>query len=1096
MTMKPSKSQLKASVCKASVPRDVILQRRGVLLLVVLSMLTLFVLLGTTYIVFASRTRTTSRAFLDLANEQRLAHGSLRPMIQEAAHQVMRGSSNGSALAPHNLLADRYGDSSRHTITGADFRAAQQLIEIQVSPAVGRNVSGQVLTLLSGYRLPAELEKFSARIIDYQPAGVGAAETITLVRPRVLGSSVSDLDNTIVLVNQREFKESGFSDTDAAPDFFLPNWSLVIGGPSGHSDEGYDALDAQNMALADSGNTIASYHRQEILDFWIRRYARRLEVALDADYPYLQQSNAYTRIDTLLKQHLNTTRPTTTPYEEELLANLRRASIRPFCYDHGQNGVDFAGKTISIDTLRGTTFDVDNDGDGSFDSVWTDFGASVFQLPDRTLVKPLAAVRCVDLGGRIGLNTAGSIAHRSSSSGISDDMLALNRNSRGYEPDPTDLPLSRGLVNTRPSGIGFGPADVRLDGILSDAQLGATLFGTNRFTATNSGIARSLSQFVGRYGDGVKSTANPAFPGVPNRADQRFGISSSLWPDADIPADWWGAAASPFMGGPPDLWSRLFVGIDHRGHPSFLSRPVSNRTNEYTDYPYELDLTVPRDGNFYAQTGVRRYTDQPFTPVELEAVLRMYDADSAALLPQRMLAAVLRAAPEDRQLLTTETWDTPAVIGPTPLVANVGAKNIDLLAGLRLNLNRPFGDSRDNDGDGVVDEPDETGNNINDDGDAFIDEADEQVDPYGVAINSSDSDPSTMSGWNLTRGLIIENQPGPNTAGLRARQIMADNLFRLMDWIRGQFPTGLSGVSNDPGLWLFTLDDPTRLASVAGGLVPLDSNLNSVSSQRTHARRTLAQWAVNVVDFFDADSIMTPYRWGGGDPDENIVWGCEHPDLIVTETLAFHDRGIADETLPDNGPDDIPGPLAPGKQDNEWDQVRVPQGSLFLELYAMRDPLARHLPQELYDAARRLRLDRTPTGAANEAPIWRLSMSQLRDPANAPDSHDALFRLTENPDTEWLSPRDSDDGSVIGLDSTGGTIQLDRYVWFTNGTVARDPLQPNAPNEYNTFRNVGNAGGTFSLEPGEYLVVGPRQTTYLGSNNTGLGAPADQCILL
>ena len=62
--------------------------------------------------------------------------------------------------------------------------------------------------------------------------------------------------------------------------------------------------------------------------------------------------------------------------------------------------------------------------------------------------------------------------------------------------------------------------------------------------------------------------------------------------------------------------------------------------------------------------------------------------------------------------------------------------------------------------------------------------------------------------------------------------------------------------------------------------------------------------------------------------------------------------------------------------------------------------------------------------------------------------------------------------------------------------MSRDPLQPNAPNEYNTFRNVGNAGGTFSLEPGEYLVVGPRQTTYLGSNNTGLGAPADQRILL
>ena len=77
-------------------------ERRGVLLLVCLSMLTLFVLLGTTYIVFASRTRTTARAFLNLANEQRLSNQSMKPMIQEAARQVMRGSSRPSPLTNHD----------------------------------------------------------------------------------------------------------------------------------------------------------------------------------------------------------------------------------------------------------------------------------------------------------------------------------------------------------------------------------------------------------------------------------------------------------------------------------------------------------------------------------------------------------------------------------------------------------------------------------------------------------------------------------------------------------------------------------------------------------------------------------------------------------------------------------------------------------------------------------------------------------------------------------------------------------------------------------------------------------------------------------
>ena len=108
-------------------------ERRGVLLLVCLSMLTLFVLLGTTYIVFASRTRTTARAFLNLANEQRLANQSMRPMIQEAARQVMRGSSSISPLDEHDLLADRYGGSRENTVGNAIFKAGGQLIELRLN---------------------------------------------------------------------------------------------------------------------------------------------------------------------------------------------------------------------------------------------------------------------------------------------------------------------------------------------------------------------------------------------------------------------------------------------------------------------------------------------------------------------------------------------------------------------------------------------------------------------------------------------------------------------------------------------------------------------------------------------------------------------------------------------------------------------------------------------------------------------------------------------------------------------------------------------------------------------------------------------------
>ena len=90
-----------------------------------------------------------------------------------------------------------------------------------------------------------------------------------------------------------------------------------------------------------------------------------------------------------------------------------------------------------------------------------------------------------------------------------------------------------------------------------------------------------------------------------------------------------------------------------------------------------------------------------------------------------------------------------------------------------------------------------------------------RLDPYFVTILPNNND---SSGWNLTRGQTISNQPGRDVAGLRARQIMAQNLFYLLRFL------------NDS----------------ADANKPLD--------------RELAQWAVNVVDYIDSDAIMTPFK--------------------------------------------------------------------------------------------------------------------------------------------------------------------------------------------------------------------------------------------
>ena len=646
-------------------------ERRGVLLLVCLSMLTLFVLLGTTYIVFASRTRTTARAFLNLANEQRLSNQSMKPMIQEAARQVMRGSSFVSPLNNHDLLADRYGGSSRYTVSAANFVAGGQLIELTLQESIDGVRLGQVVTFYSGDSLPAELSLHSTRIVDSD----SFQKRITIRTPRQLDSAsqqtggvANQLLQATLILNNPDFSGQGFNDAYLDPQIMHPNSSVLVptGGSSQSAHEDYDAVDEQNIALApidstDSAN--ASYHRAEIVNYWIREFARQHEAA--GNTPYSTEAEAITRINVLLEDH----RRVATSYERDVVRNIRRASLRPFAYDHYQTAgsLDFTGKPISVDTLRGLNgLDVDNDADGVLDSVWVDFGASAFRLSDTTLVKPLAAIRCLDLGGRLGLNSVGSISQIAQDLGVSNSDLQK-------------LGVTLSELQKRPVGMGFGQADVRPDALISLDQFSAMMNGDTAISASGSGVYRRMGNFVGRYGDRIGTLSSPSFPGMPGVADQRNGISANLWPDRGVPANWWDGSQSAnlYMGSPPDLWSRVFVGIDQRGHPAFLRRSVGGFLAETTDYPYETDLTVARNGNSYVQSTAERFTDQPFTAVELEAVLRRYDADSASLLPQRMLALLLGNS-GNPDLVTADTWDTPAIIGSIPAVNNVGETNLDL----------------------------------------------------------------------------------------------------------------------------------------------------------------------------------------------------------------------------------------------------------------------------------------------------------------------------------------------------------------------------------------------------------------------------------
>ena len=321
----------------------------------------------------------------------------------------------------------------------------------------------------------------------------------------------------------------------------------------------------------------------------------------------------------------------------------------------------------------------------------------------------------------------------------------------------------------------------------------------------------------------------------------------------------------------------------------------------------------------------------------------------------------------------------------------------EIKAGFRLDLNRPLGDGIDNptpgapDGNGVIDEDleagfdtiDNDGDGYNNeqrgepgaigpgfpdgrdnDGDALIDEADELVeDIRGPGSNVSITEPR-------------KHVPGP-------RQRFARDLYIL-----------LYLVAMNPGAdrMMGTVDDTPRFSVPPGfirmDLIPVTHNISAGAADY------LAQLAVNIVDFRDADSLMTGFeydRWPGGGrgwdvngnlihdgdlqnnsyPPEldyytarGVVWGVEKPELLINETLSFYDTRNQEE-LDDEIVDETDPPVV------DYDQSYV-----WVELYNPNDP--NHPGYPSIDLSEMAPRGVDPVDRTDE--VWRLVVSQPAGP--------------------------------------------------------------------------------------------------------------------
>ena len=127
--------------------------------------------------------------------------------------------------------------------------------------------------------------------------------------------------------------------------------------------------------------------------------------------------------------------------------------------------------------LTAPSWDVDNDGDGVPDSVWVDLGLPVRTTADGRLYKPLFAILCVDLDGRLNLNAHGSLAQADTS-----NTATLLYATIAAAQTQTTPPFSGGTLPAA-RGQGFGPAEINLTAVLGSSYqqvLGTQLVGDKR----------------------------------------------------------------------------------------------------------------------------------------------------------------------------------------------------------------------------------------------------------------------------------------------------------------------------------------------------------------------------------------------------------------------------------------------------------------------------------------------------------------------------------------------------------------------------------------------------------------------------------------
>lgn len=1121
-------------------------ERRGVVLLIVISLLMLFSLVAVTFAIVAGQFKHAAVA----SAKQEMVGDPPKKDLDTVMYTLLRDTTTRSSLQGHSLLKDLY-DSQTSVIgrvtgyaatAGGQFRnvSFDQTISPQFSIDVGA-YNGCVFTFLTG-----AARGFSTRVVGYGPVP-GGVGTIRIEAPDgEAGVAPVPAVGDFFLINDRAFNGTGFgynpnpgagktpgiealdspqnpgaqlaSNGSPLPVAMLPHFAgYTFPTPQaidqGGADESWDAPDFNNMmmamvpaasaaapdALPLSHELLPSFHRPDLIGFWfkwLRQNKLQNLTAAEAAAVFrapLGPDNLPNTSDDWTK--------ITLADAQNIVAFKRQFIFRPLPEDHP----NFSGSNPRFDILMGSQlgnpdvngdtyfdlYDVDNDNDGVPDSIWIDPGLPIATSPDGRQYKKLVAVLVKDLDGRINLNTA-------EGSRDTNRLTSVLRAQAGtFSVEQSTVAGTFLQQNTNPlrlHGQGFGPAE------LTFAQLFETI-GVDIFN--KSGTPTAVSEYVnlltGRYASRNETTTATRKPGITNQDDFLSALKNPGWPASYL-------SSNSIFRAPIDQHGIHISFLDYHGRPNGMllktpGPPPPTGPGDGVDEPYEMNPVEHRnEDSFYAVA-------------ELERLLRHNDADRATL-PSRLhdLAPNLFAHPQVRSMVTTHSMHIPVpnmvlppelrAAGSTLSPPNRPISMVDLYRiklrpasngkpatwmddqlrrivpfeiqhGQLFNINRRIGNGLDDDGNYVADD---------------IWELPGTIFPGGGTSERIWTINSPAFQGSTTFGNYQNDTPTLNGGPLDPRQILARHLYCLA--------------------WLLVDENYQQVFKGNKNLTPQE--------MRQLTARRLAQWAINVVDFRDADAACTAFEYSvypfdGWDVDGNIatanavegergvVWGTEAPELLITETFATHNRGVKDTEH--EAPNAKKRAVNNKQTDDDLDQFRQPQGSLFVELYCPSAEANEHTraPAEIYDnnpqysrAGVDLGRLAPPRKISNQDfthPVWRLVVTKTLGKDQAISD---LNRKLSDPYAYNFDPRDPIDRLVSNAPGNITFQQTERIIWFA-------PLDPTGYPEQNQVF-YGRSGGylpqltqqkksNLVLPTAAYAVIGPRPDTRFGSLK--LGADSD-----